>query len=91
MIYKLTISDDAEEEIIKFKRNAPQIYKKIQKLLFELQAHPRTGTGKPKPLSGDRPGQWSRRITRKHRIVYEIVDKTVAVYVLSAYGHYDDK
>lgn len=49
------------------------------------------GTGKPEPLSGDRSGQWSRRITQKHRLIYEIEENIVTVDVLSAYGHYDDK
>ena len=53
--------------------------------------HPRTGTGKPEPLSGDRTGQWSRRITQKHRLIYEIFDTEVHVDVISAYGHYEDK
>ncbi|MCH5308145.1 MAG: type II toxin-antitoxin system YoeB family toxin [Prevotella sp.] len=36
-------------------------------------------------------GQWSRRITQKHRLVYEIHDAEVVVLVLTAYGHYDDR
>ncbi len=50
-----------------------------------------TGTGRPEALSGDRTGQWSRRITLKHRLVYEIENEVVNVAVLSSYGHYDDK
>ena len=91
MIYKITFSDDAEEEIKNFKRHEPRVYLKIQKLLLELQEHPRTGTGHPEPLSGDRPGQWSRRITGKHRLIYEIIDDLVKILVLSVYGHYRDK
>ena len=53
--------------------------------------HPRTGTGKPKQLSGDRAGQWRRKISDKHRLVYEIHDTEVVVLVLSTWGHYDDK
>ena len=59
--------------------------------LAELQEHPRTGTGKPELLSGDRAGQWSRRISQKHRLVYEIEETIVKVDILSAYGHYEDK
>ena len=33
----------------------------------------------------------SRAITKKHRLIYEIVNNEVRVDVLSAYGHYDDK
>ena len=42
-------------------------------------------------FSGNRTGQWSRRISKKHRLVYEIHDTEVVVLVLTAYGHYDDR
>ena len=56
MIYNVTFSVDAEKDIIKLKSNEPQVYKKLMKLLIELQEHPFTGTGHPKPLSGNRVG-----------------------------------
>ena len=64
---------------------------KAVKLLNELMFHPQTGTGHPEQLKGDRSGQWSRTITKKHRLIYEIFETEVYVDVLSAYGHYDDK
>ncbi|MDR3133041.1 MAG: type II toxin-antitoxin system YoeB family toxin [Prevotellaceae bacterium] len=36
-------------------------------------------------------GCWSRRITRKDRLVYRIDDDKVIVLILTAKGHYDDK
>ncbi|MBP3213636.1 MAG: type II toxin-antitoxin system YoeB family toxin [Bacteroidaceae bacterium] len=42
-------------------------------------------------MKGDRAGQWSRTITKKHRLIYEIFETEVHVDVLAAYGHYDDK
>jgi len=91
VIYFVTFSENARKDIEVLKRNEPSAYKKVFKLLIELQEHPTTGTGHPKPLSGNKAGQWSRRITDKHRIVYEINDNNITILVLSAYGHYDDK
>ena len=67
------------------------VYKKALKLIAELYEHPRTSTGKPEQLLGDRSGQWSRRIRKKHWLVYEIHDAEVVVFVWTASGHYDDK
>ncbi len=53
--------------------------------------HTKTGTGKPKHLKGYDENHWSRRISLKRRLVYEIKDSDVIVLVISAYGHYDDK
>ena len=81
----------SDRGIVKTEKSEPAAFKKAGKLLTELQEHPKTGTGKPEPLSGDRAGQWSRRISQKHRLVYEIEGTIVKVDVLSAYGHYEDK
>lgn len=91
MIYKVIILPTADIDMQALKRSEPQAYKKAIKLITELQEHPETGTGHPKPLGGDRTRQWSRRITGKHRLIYEIEEKEITVLVLSAYGHYDDK
>ncbi|MDR1883175.1 MAG: Txe/YoeB family addiction module toxin [Prevotella sp.] len=91
MIYKVTFSAESEEDIKILKRNEPSAYKKLQKFLIELQQHPETGTGHPKPLGGNRAGQWSRRITEKHRLVYQIEAEEIRILVFSAYGHYKDK
>ena len=34
---------------------------------------------------------WSHRINDKHRLVYEIDDVENVIFILSAWGHYDDK
>ena len=89
--YYVEVKDQAQVDLKRLKDDEPNAYQKALKLIGELYDHPRTGTGKPEPLSGDRAGQWSRRITKKHRLVYEIHDTEVIVLVLTAYGHYDDK
>ncbi|NLJ01277.1 MAG: Txe/YoeB family addiction module toxin [Bacteroidales bacterium] len=89
--YSLEFVDTAKRDIQHLKKNEPQAYRKVVRLVTELRKHPRSGTGHPKQLVGDREGQWSRRITRKHRLVYKIEDDRVIVLVLSAWGHYDDK
>jgi toxin YoeB len=91
MIYELSFEDRAKREIAVLKRSNPAAYNKLKRLLHELKEHPRTGTGKPKPLSGNRAGQWSRRVTDKHRLVYAIDDDKIIVYVLAVAGHYGDK
>ena len=91
MTYRVRFSEDAESNVVCLKRSEPQAYKKLVKLFVELQQHPTTGTGHPKPLGGDRPGQWSRRINEKHRLVYRIDEVELIVHILSARGHYGDK
>lgn len=91
MRYELEFSEPALVDLARLKRDEPQSFRKAQKLLAELIEHPMTGTGKPELLTGELSGRWSRRISRKHRLVYSIEETKVVVYVLSAYGHYSDK
>lgn len=90
-MYTLVYSEKAQEDMAKLRHSEPAAFKKAIKLLNELMEHPMTGTGHPEPLKGNRSGQWSRTITKKHRLIYEIFETEVHVDVLSAYGHYSDK
>ncbi len=90
-MYSLKFLPEAEEDLGKLKRNEPKAFNKAVLLLNELVIHPKTGTGHPEPLRGDKAGQWSRRISSKHRLVYEIHETEVIVLILTAYGHYEDK
>ncbi len=90
-MYEIIYSPQAIEDLLRLQRSDPAAYKKVGKFIEELKEHPKTGTGHPEQLKGDRAGQWSRTITKKHRLIYEIIEKTVHVDILSAYGHYDDK
>ena len=91
MAYNIDFKEQATRDLIALAKHEPKAFLKAQALIEELREHPRSGTGKPEPLSGDRSGQWSRRITKKHRMVYEIHDTEVVVLVLTAWGHYEDK
>ena len=90
-MYKLDYTDKAMLDMQRLKHEEPKACQKLSKLFEELMDHPKTGTGHPEQLKGNRSGLWSRRITKKHRLVYEIHDNKILVLVLTAYGHYDDK
>jgi toxin YoeB len=90
--YQIEYSELFFEHIKGYRKSGyKSILVKINNLLDELRKHPYTGTGNPELLKYGRKGHWSRRITDKHRLIYEIHDTTVTVYIVSAFGHYDDK
>jgi len=88
--YSVVIKELAQEDLRKLRLSEPKVYQKALSLISELYEHPRTGTGKPEQLKGG-GDLWSRRISKKHRLVYEIIETVVHVDVLTAYGHYGDK
>lgn len=91
MNYTVNFTERAIEDSDRLEKDEPIAYKKFLGLLTELEQHPRTGTGHPEPLKGQPEGRWSRRLSKKHRLIYRIYDTEVVVLVISAYGHYDDK
>lgn len=92
MNYQIELTEDALKGIKQLRKGGEiQALKKLDSLLSELEEHPTTGTGKPEQLRGNLSGKWSRRITDKHRLIYEIYKDTIKVIVLNTYGHYGDK
>ncbi len=92
MSYEIELTAIAEIDIEKFKKSGDKkVLIKIDKLLDELRAHPKTGTGKPEQLKYYEVPTWSRRLTGNHRLVYRIQEDKVVVLVLSFWGHYGDK
>jgi toxin YoeB len=91
MIYEIQYTDEARKIITKYKKSNPIAYKKLMRLLKELAEHPREGTGHPEPLAKGKNITYSRRISGKDRIIYDIYDDIIVVLVVSVGKHYEDK
>jgi toxin YoeB len=90
MSYHLDFSDQTKIDIdfhFHKKSGKKAVLKKTQIFLEEISEHPFSGTGKPEPLKHKLSGNWSRRINKEHRLVYEVLEDSVNV--LSARGHYN--
>ena len=88
MSYKLDFSVQSQRDIAFHKKSGNKaVLKKLLLLLEEISETPFEGTGKPEPLKHNLAGNWSRRINREHRLVYEVVDDVVQIH--SAKGHYE--
>lgn len=87
--YIIEYKEQFIEDVLSHKKAGRKtILTKINSLINEIEEHPTTGTGKPEALRGNRKGQWSRRITREHRLIYEIHEDIITVLMISASGHY---
>jgi toxin YoeB len=90
MIYHLDFKKKALDDIRKIKSSCRKIdLDKLNKILEELKIHPTTGIGNPEPLKYELSGFWSRRLNKKDRLIYEIIEQPdKLVVVVSALGHY---
>ena len=88
-VYNIAYSPKAIEDIAYFKNlGDASIKKKIDRLIKELESHPKTGTGKVEALRFDLTGFWSRRINAEHRILYKIDEDRMTILVYRLKGHY---
>lgn len=67
----------------------PQILKKMNDLIMDIQRSPYEGIGKPERLRHLQDNLWSRRTTQEHRLLYVVVDDTVVIQ--QARYHYEEQ
>ena len=85
---KLSITSGALEDLEAWYTTDPKVLSKIIRLIAETTRSPRTGTGKPERLKYLGGEVWSRRITEKDRLVYDIQPDVITV--IACRFHYDD-
>ena len=85
-------TDEVLQQLYSIKASKSEIDKKyllkLANLLDSMLINPFKGIGKPEPLKHDYPNCWSRRITRKDRIIYRVERKSIII--ISILGHYND-
>jgi len=88
--YKIIIKPKAKRDLLLIEKsgNRPMI-NKLEMILKELSIHPSTGTGNPEVLKYNLSGYWSRRLNKKDRLIYQIIEEPDRMIVIvSALGHY---
>ena len=85
--YSVDLSNEAKENLKLWHKSDNKVaIKRIEQIFEELAEHPRTGIGKPERLKHHLSGLWSREIDKKNRIVYDIRDVEIAVFIVSKDG-----
>lgn len=88
----ITDSPSAEGDMLRLRKPGGKIAgNRLSQILDELRERPDTGFGKPEPLKYRKRDYWSRQITVKHRLVYQIREEEITVLIVQAFGRYMDK
>jgi toxin YoeB len=74
----------AYEKLREQDKNAHKVL--LRQIKEMLQGDPTVGTGKPEKLKHELSGLWSRRISKRDRLVYDFDDEQV--YLLAIGSHY---
>jgi len=85
---KLSVTSGALEDLEAWSMTNPKVLSKIIRLIVETTRTPRTGTGKPERLKQLGGEVWSRRITEKDRLVYDVQSDVITI--IACRFRYDD-
>lgn len=89
--YKVVLKPKAERDLLIIKKSGNKsAINKLTQIFQELADNPYSGTGNPEALKYELSGFWSRRINKKDRLIYQVLECEVIVLVVSALGHYED-
>lgn len=90
--YTITVASRARKELQAHNRSGHQpTIKRIEQIFLELSETPYEGIGNPEPLKYHLSGYWSRRLNKRDRMIYRVIEDHVQVLIVSAIGHYGDK
>ncbi|MBS1487511.1 MAG: Txe/YoeB family addiction module toxin [Bacteroidetes bacterium] len=83
---KVLFSPESLRQMDEWKKIDPKTTARIVLPITAISESPFTGIGKPEPLKHSLKGKWSRRITKEHRLVYEVTDQEIKI--VSCKFHY---
>ncbi|GHV68089.1 Txe/YoeB family addiction module toxin [Bacteroidia bacterium] len=87
---EIRYSSEAEKDLAIIKKSSsPATKKRLERILQDILEHPYTGFASPEELKYDFAGKWSRELSKKDRVIYNIEDDALQLY--SLLGHYTDK
>lgn len=81
--------DQFKEDCKYWQKASPEKLTKIRAMIEQSLTNPSTGTGHPKRLKYEDGNAWSRKIDKKNRFVYLVIDDQV--HFIQARYHYNDK
>lgn len=90
-MYAIDFTPTVAKSLAKYKKSNPILFKKLEKIFADIIEHPRIGLGHPEPLKGGNDVTYSRHISAKDRIIYNVYDEQILVLVVEIEGHYGDK
>jgi len=81
--------EDAWIDYVYWQTEDKKTLKRINMLIKDIERNGHNGLGNPEPLKGNLSGFWSRRIDKKNRLVYRIVDNVIQI--IQCRTHYGEK
>ena len=86
--YKIVMAKDVEKEKEKIKQFS-SLVDNVNDIIRILEENPFKNPPRYEKLVGNFKGLYSRRINKKHRLVYSVFEKEKIVKIISMWTHYE--
>jgi toxin YoeB len=91
MAYKIYYTRQALDDWDTLKRQGrPSLVTRAEQLLEQIGNNPFSPCPPYKKLNGELTGLYARRLNIKHRLVYQVIEDSKAIKVVSMWTHYHD-
>jgi len=89
MGYSITYTKQAikDEKLLK---QHPSLYKKAFSFIQIIEVNPFQMPPDYEKLKGDLDGSYSRRLNKKHRMVYQVYEEQKVIKITSLWSHYEN-
>jgi toxin YoeB len=88
LTYKILWTPEAQKDLSYWTITDKTKLNRIKDLIKDIKLNPTKGIAKPERLKYKDKNIWSRRMDKKHRLVY-LIDKDQCVYIIQARFHYE--
>jgi toxin YoeB len=89
-MYEIEYTKKSLKDLKTLKRNA-KLLLKLQSIIQEIKIDPYAQTHNFEILKHNYAGFCSKRLDKKNRIIYQVIEAKIVVLVISVLGHYDDR
>jgi toxin YoeB len=87
-LYQINLEKLAEKQLNILKNNKKML-KKAMLILEEISIDPYSTTHKFEKLKYNLCGSCSKRLDKKNRILYRVIEQEIIVIIISVSGHYE--
>ena len=88
-MFQIDLDKKAKKQLDKIKTNS-RLLSKFLEILDDITQNPHSPNFKFERLKGNFSGYCSKRLDKKNRVIYKVLDDKIIIIIVSILGHYEE-
>ena len=88
-MFQIDLDKKAKKQLDKIKTNS-RLLSKFLEIIADIEQNPYSPNFKFERLKGNLAGYCSKRLDKKNRVIYKVLDDKIIVIIVSILGHYEE-